>query len=611
MKQCYSPSTDAAEKNRPRIRNLALALLFALLSLSVGAQNGGGGSVSGIVKDPNGQPVLGVTVVVPGTTRGTTTDADGRYTIEAATGETLNFSYIGYKQQTLRVNGQTRIDVTLEEDNTSLEEVVVVGYGLQKRRDIVGAVETLSAETLEERNGSSMSISRSLQGAIPGLTMTFSDGKPNRAATIRIRGAENSIGAGGSALVLVDGVETDMSTVNPDDIESITVLKDASSTAVYGARGTFGVILMTTKAPQKGRAKVTYNGTYTFYKRATTPQMVTNGYDFTTSFLESYTNAYGTDPANINNVFKFNRTWYNELARRNSDPSFEKWRINNQNAYEYFGNTNWYDVFYRDYTTGHQHNLSVTGGGETASYYVSGRIFEQDGIYNAGDEKYQQFNVKAKGDVRVKPWLRIENTTDFMYRYSHQPTAHTDITSTPMNINRMLNHQAFPVTLVTNPDGTWTEAAVYTGWAGFVEGNSWRKDRKFDMNNRTSVNLDLIKDVLVGNIDVSFYFNQTDRRQAVNSYTFHTGPNSSAERPSGSLYEERSYNRQKVASNATLTYTPRLGDDHSLTVLGGWNIEDYTYKSNLMNREGIIIPGMPNFSPVSYTHLTLPTNSRV
>ena len=608
MKQCYSPSTDAAEKNRPRIRNLALALLFALLSLSVGAQNGGGGSVSGIVKDPNGQPVLGVTVVVPGTTRGTTTDADGRYTIEAATGETLNFSYIGYKQQMLRVNGQTRIDVTLEEDNTSLEEVVVVGYGLQKRRDIVGAVETLSAETLEERNGSSMSISRSLQGAIPGLTMTFSDGKPNRAATIRIRGAENSIGAGGSALVLVDGVETDISTVNPDDIESITVLKDASSTAVYGARGTFGVILMTTKAPQKGRAKVTYNGTYTFYKRATTPQMVTNGYDFTTSFLESYTNAYGTDPANINNVFKFNRTWYNELARRNSDPSFEKWRINNQNAYEYFGNTNWYDVFYRDYTTGHQHNLSVTGGGETASYYVSGRIFEQDGIYNAGDEKYQQFNVKAKGDVRVKPWLRIENTTDFMYRYSHQPTAHTDITSTPMNINRMLNHQAVPVTLVTNPDGSWTEAAVYTGWAGFVEGNSWRKDRKFDMNNRTSVNLDLIKDVLVGNIDVSFYFNQTDRRQAVNSYTFHTGPNSSAERPSGSLYEERSYNRQKVASNATLTYTPRLGDDHSLTVLGGWNIEDYTYKSNLMNREGIIIPGMPNFSLLEGEAITLKDN---
>jgi len=302
------------------------------------------------------------------------------------------------------------------------------------------------------------------------------------------------------------------------------------------------------------------------------------------------------DPSNINNVFKFSRTWYNELARRNSDPSYEKWRVNNRNVYEYFGNTNWYDVFYKDYTTGHQHNSSVTGGGDVASYYVSGRMFEQDGIYNAGDEKYQQFNVKAKGIVNVKPWLRVENTTDFMYRYSHQPTSHTGISTTPMTVSRMLNHQAYPVALVTNPDGTWTEAAVYTGWAGFVEGNSWRKDRKFDMNNRTAVTIDLLKDVLVAAADVSFYFNQTDRRQAVNSYTYYTGPDSSGERPSGSLYEERSYNRQKVASSATLTYTPRLGDTHSLSIMGGWNIEDYTYKSNLMSREGIIIPGKPNFS---------------
>lgn len=569
---------------------------------------GGGKAVSGIVKDDTGNPLIGVTVTVTGTTKGTTTDANGTYTINADNSESLNFSYVGYKTQTIHVNNQSTIDVTMSEDNTSLEEVVVVGYGVQKRRDIVGAVETLSTKGLEERMGSSMSISRSLQGAIPGLTMTFSDGKPNRGATVRIRGAENSIGSGGSALVMVDGVETDMSTVNPDDIESITVLKDASSTAVYGARGTFGVILLTTKKPQKGSAKVTYNGTFTFYKRATKPQMVTNGYDYTTSFLESYVNAFGKDPSNINNVFKFSRTWYDELARRNNDPSYEKWRVNNRNTYEYFGNTNWYDVFYKDYTTGHQHNISVTGGGDVASYYVSGRMFEQDGIYNAGDEKYQQFNVKAKGIVNVKPWLRVENTTDFMYRYSHQPTGHTGISTTPMTVSRMLNHQAYPVALVTNPDGTWTEAAVYTGWAGFVEGNSWRKDRKFDMNNRTAITIDLLKDVLVAAADVSFYFNQTDRRQAVNSYTYYTGPDSSGERPSGSLYEERSSNRQKVASSATLTYTPRLGDNHSLSIMGGWNIEDYTYKSNLMSREGIIIPGKPNFSLLEGEAMTLKDN---
>ena len=228
MKQCYTlTGLDVLGKIRSYIRLLTVILLYVTFALPASAQ-GGGKAVSGIVKDDTGNPLIGVTVTVPGTTKGTTTDANGTYTINADNSESLNFSYVGYKPQTIHVNNQSTIDVTMSEDNTSLEEVVVVGYGVQKRRDIVGAVETLSTKGLEERMGSSMSISRSLQGAIPGLTMTFSDGKPNRGATVRIRGAENSIGSGGSALVMVDGVETDMSTVNPDDIESITVLKDAS-----------------------------------------------------------------------------------------------------------------------------------------------------------------------------------------------------------------------------------------------------------------------------------------------------------------------------------------------------------------------------------------------
>ena len=583
-----------------------VALVLTALTTSAFAQ--GGGNITGTVKDKSGNPIIGAAVTIPNTARGTSTDIDGRYTIKASAKESLNFSYIGYQSQLIQINNRTTIDVVLTEDNTSLEEVVVVGYGVQKKRDIVGAVEQISSKDIADRIGSYQNVSRSLQGAIPGLTVTFSDGKPTRGASFQVRGA-NSIGAGGSALILVDGVETDITTVNSEDIESISVLKDASSTAVYGSRGTFGVILITTKRPEKGQMKITYNGSYNFYKRTVTPELVDNGYDWTTSYLEAYTNSYATDPTNINNVFRFSRAWYSELERRNSDPSYEKWRINPaDNRYEYFGNTNWYKIFYKDYTTGHQHNLSITGGTDKASYYVSGRFFHQDGIYNAGDERYNQYNVLAKGTVQATKWLRVENTTSFMSRFSHQPTLTTGGQSFTVTPTRMMNHQGFPMTLEKNPDGTWTDAAVYMGWAGFVEGNSWRKDRKFDMNNRTSVNLDLIKDVLVGNIDVSFYFNQTDRRQAVNSYTFHTGPNSSAERPSGSLYEERSYNRQKVASNATLTYTPRLGDDHSLTVLGGWNIEDYTYKSNLMNREGIIIPGMPNFSLLEGEAITLKDN---
>ena len=282
-----------------------VALVLTALTTSAFAQ--GGGNITGTVKDKSGNPIIGAAVTIPNTARGTSTDIDGRYTIKASAKESLNFSYIGYQSQLIQINNRTTIDVVLTEDNTSLEEVVVVGYGVQKKRDIVGAVEQISSKDIADRIGSYQNVSRSLQGAIPGLTVTFSDGKPTRGASFQVRGA-NSIGAGGSALILVDGVETDITTVNSEDIESISVLKDASSTAVYGSRGTFGVILITTKRPEKGQMKITYNGSYNFYKRTVTPELVDNGYDWTTSYLEAYTNSYATDPTNINNVFRFSRT---------------------------------------------------------------------------------------------------------------------------------------------------------------------------------------------------------------------------------------------------------------------------------------------------------------
>ena len=571
-----------------------VALVLTALTTSAFAQ--GGGNITGTVKDKSGNPIIGAAVTIPNTARGTSTDIDGRYTIKASAKESLNFSYIGYQSQLIQINNRTTIDVVLTEDNTSLEEVVVVGYGVQKKRDIVGAVEQISSKDIADRIGSYQNVSRSLQGAIPGLTVTFSDGKPTRGASFQVRGA-NSIGAGGSALILVDGVETDITTVNSEDIESISVLKDASSTAVYGSRGTFGVILITTKRPEKGQMKITYNGSYNFYKRTVTPELVDNGYDWTTSYLEAYTNSYATDPTNINNVFRFSRAWYSELERRNSDPSYEKWRINPaDNRYEYFGNTNWYKIFYKDYTTGHQHNLSITGGTDKESYYVSGRFFHQDGIYNAGDERYNQYNVLAKGTVQATKWLRVENTTSFMSRFSHQPTLTTGGQSFTVTPTRMMNHQGFPMTLEKNPDGTWTDAAVYMGWAGFVEGNTWREDDKFDLNNKTKFTLDFIKDVLVGEIDVSYYRNHTERHMLAVPYTYYTGPESSGERPATSWYEERYYNRERVASNAVLTWTPKLGENHWLKLMGGWNIENMDYTSTLGQNTGVIDPEHPSLS---------------
>jgi len=580
------------------VRALVPALICLGISLSAFAQSG---TVSGLVTDEGGEPLVGVFVTIQGTAAGTSTDLDGKYTIAVKSGQTLSYSCVGFRTRNVPFEGQKKLDVALLQDMTSLDDAVVVAYGVQKRRDIVGAVENLSTKDIEDRTASSMNIARALQGTIPGLSLSFSDGMPNRDATVQIRGTVNSIGSGGSALVLIDGIEGDLNSVNPEDIESVTVLKDASSTAVYGSRGTFGVILLTTKNAKKGHASISYSGAYNIYQRTVTPQMVTNGYDWTTSFLESYISRAGSDPANINNVFKFSRDWYAELERRNNNPSAERYRVNPSNGrYEYFGNTSWYDIIFRDYTTGHTHNLSISGGNENASYFVSGRYFHQDGIYNAGNESYDQFNVRGKGTVNIRPWLRFESSIDYTYRKSHQPMAYTGLGDVPVNINRMLNHQGYPMTLEKNPDGTWTEAAVYIGWAGFVEGNSWRERTSASIKNLNTLTIDILKDVLVVKGNFAFFRANGTMDQTCAPYYYSNGPGFSlGMRPSDSFFLQKPWTRTRLSGDATITYTPKLGANNHLTVMGGWNIEDFNMTSSRFKRQGMLMVDRPNWDLVN------------
>ena len=516
---------------------LAAFLIFGMAFTGFAQRN----TIRGTVVDEEGNPVVGAFVTVQGVSGGTSTDVDGRYQIDAPAGSTLVFSFIGFRTQ--QVPAGNPANIVLVQDRTSLDESVVVAYGIQKKRDIVGAVENLSTKEIESRTGNTMNISRALQGTIPGLNLSFSDGKPNRNATVQIRGTVNSIGSGGSALVLIDGIEGDMNSVNPDDIESVTVLKDASSAAVYGSRGTFGVILLTTKSGGNSQPKVNYSNAFNIYTRSVKPQMVTNGLDWTTSFLEGYRARTASDPANINNVFAFSRQWYENLKQWDQDkttPNSERYDVNPANGrWRYYGNTNWYDIIFKDYTSGQTHNLTVSGGSDKANYFISGRFFTQDGIYNAGNEKYNQYNVRAKGSLKIRPWLRLDNNTDFTKRDSHQPLAYTGYGETPVNIFRMLNHQGYPMTLEKNPDGTWTEAAVYIGWAGFNEGNSWRKDNMFNLKNLSTLTIDLVKDVLVARANYAFYYENGNRSQVVVPYYSKNGPNlSESYRPSNSRYSE-------------------------------------------------------------------------
>ena len=212
------------------VRNAKCFRFMALLALLISAMAVQAQSmIKGTVTDSNGNPLIGVTVQNTSTKQGAVTDIDGNFSVQAKRGDLLRVSYVGYLAQSLRVSGG-RMAVTLKENVSSLDELVVVGYGVQKKRDIVGAIDKVSGDVVENR--ANANITRSLQGQIPGLTITQTDGRSTRGGGIHIRGNVNSIGAGGSALVLVDGVEGSLSQVNPDDVESVSVLKDASSAAV-------------------------------------------------------------------------------------------------------------------------------------------------------------------------------------------------------------------------------------------------------------------------------------------------------------------------------------------------------------------------------------------
>ena len=365
--------------------------IFILLMLATGQVLAQSKAVSGTVKSQQGEPLTGVTILIEGTTQGTSTDAQGAFTLQAKPDDMLAVSYLGYKSQRVKVGTRTKLEVVLTEDQNLMDEVVVVGYGTQRRRNIVGAVENISGEVLENRPNAYLL--RSIQGQIPGVNITMADGKPSRSASINIRANTQSIGAGGSALCLIDGVEGDLTAMNPEDVESISVLKDASSTAVYGARGAFGVVLVTTKSARKDKISVDYSGSVSIISETVRPKYETDSQTWYDNYMTAYVGYSHHLPTGINNFFPWTQSWEDEYKKRMNDPdrSYLEWELDASGKYQYYGrNTDWYDLFYKKSTTAHQHNIRISGGGKTSSFIASARYYEQDGIYRVGDEKFRQ-----------------------------------------------------------------------------------------------------------------------------------------------------------------------------------------------------------------------------
>ena len=300
-----------------KAKSILLLLVLLFIAAPAFAQGQGQGTgkvtVSGKVLDDQGAPVIGAGVMVEGTTTGVATDLNGNYTITVPSNASLSIQSIGFKTVVIPVRGRSRIDVTLSSDDELLDEVVVVGYGTQKKANLTGAVDQVGAETFDGRPNANLA--QMLQGRVANLNLKFTDGRPNSSPSFNIRG-RTSIGQGGSALVLIDGVEGNASLLNPNDIESVSVLKDAASSAIYGSRAPYGVVLITTKNAKKGTATVSYQTNLSFERPTAMPDVVSDGYVWAEHFYKAWYNYKGSNPTAINKTMDFTTAWLDEYRHR-------------------------------------------------------------------------------------------------------------------------------------------------------------------------------------------------------------------------------------------------------------------------------------------------------
>ena len=606
---------------------IVLAALCSLLASStIIAQNKV--TVTGIVTDAQtSEPVVGAIVMQKGTSNAVMSDADGKYTVSVDSNGTLVCTCLGYSDAEEVVYGRAKINFALKMDNQMLEETVVVGYGTLKKSQLVGSVESISGEAIEDRVTSD--VTRSLQGQVPGLNIIQTDGKPTHGGKIYVRGGSTSyvsrgsnggsktaysIGQGGSALVLIDGVEGDLSHVNPEDVESVSVLKDASSSVIYGAKAAYGVILVTTKNSKNEKVSISYNGSYSINQRTVQweDNVISDGLTYVETFYDhwlGYTatpTAEGSLPTKMN-IYTIPSNYLELYKEHMANGGGQKVEVID-GGYVYFGyNENYLEKFYKETNGTQTHNMSISGSSNKVSYNISGRYYAQDGIYKIGNEDYDAYNFRSKINVKMNDWLSFDNNTS-MYKMKYtQPLFSKGYSGGIGSQLWQIAMAAFPVIPTHNEDGTYTSAAAAGGYAGFADGNSGQVDDQFTFTTSLGLTVEPIKDVFKVRGDVSYKYALSTRDRFVAPVSYSTAPGTVIEyaKQTDSFYQENVYNKRHITANVVATWTPKLGENHQLNVVGGWNLEDYNYFSRTTRRLGMVYPAKPNFELMDGEEVTL------
>lgn len=547
--------------------------------------------VNGRVRDSNGEPIIGATIKVEGTAIATITDLNGNFTLKDVPKGNLIISYIGCKPQTVSINGKSSVDIILKEDDKTLNEVVVVGFGTQKKVDLTGAVSVVKGDELASRPVANAT--QALQGIVPGLQIASSSGTLDATPNINVRGT-GTIGEGssGSPLILIDGMEGDLNTINPQDIESISVLKDAAASSIYGSRAPFGVILVTTKSGGSGKITVNYNNSFQFSSLIREKHMM-NSVDFAAWMNDA-------DYNSGNGIFFDNDRMKQIVAYHNATPSGPGQRTtadgttlyaigtsNNStwdSGYGYgIDDVDWYSAIYKNTAFSQEHNASINGGDRRFNYYTSINYLDDGGFMNFGSESYKRYNGTAKINAQLAKWIRMNYSMRFTRVDFTRPSQLTN------GLYNNMTRQGWPVEPLYDRNGyLYSSPSPALGLATGGDDKT-QADTQY---HQLSFELEPVKNWIT-HVDFNYRIMSANRHwDSQQTYNHDVNGNPYLYSTNSNVHEDlKKENYLNFQAYTEYSYT--LAEKHNFHILGGFQTEQLKQIVFGLQRDGILDPSKP------------------
>jgi TonB-linked SusC/RagA family outer membrane protein len=570
--------------NKNVLRKLTLIISICICTFSLFAQ--GNIKINGVVTDTDGNRLIGANVIAEGSTTGTVTNIDGEFTLNVPEGSSLVISYIGYLTQT--VKAVENLTVILVENSQELDELVVVGYASVKKVNLTGAVDQIKGDVLENRPITS--VTQALQGMIGNLNISSSTsygadggGAPGARMSINVRGVSGLTGTNGSSnaspLFVVDGIQSqDINAISPDDIASISILKDAASAAIYGSNAPYGVVLITTKQGQKGgKPKITYNANFGFSSPINLPTML-NSVEWADMINGIQQNTSGNNFIPDEAMERI-RDYYDGKRKESTRPTNngQEWASYDND----FGNDNidWFKEFYKDRSFLQQHNIGLSGGAENVTYYIGAGYNYKDGLYTYGNDSYNRYNIRGNLSSNVNKWL----TANFRAAFTKELTDSPSIMNAGSGGVMHDIARTWPIIPLTNPDGSYARQNYVTV---MEEGGRITKD----YNSSVITGELVIKPVTGWNTTVNYTYTNYNNVYGRNELA------TTARRPSGETYggqRTRDYmlrqnsDHEQYTFNAFTSYERQLGS-HYLQGMVGYAQELYKHHIVSASNSGLL-----------------------